>query len=261
MKPLSLILLTAAFAGTSLLFLVQAEPEDSKKGRSAPPKAMIDGNGPGWRALGEADFVNVNCADDTWTWREDGSVHCTGKPTGVIKSKKVFTNFELVAEWRHLKNAGNSGIFVWTIKESLDRLKGPGLPNGIEVQVLDVGYTKFYEEKYKKASDWFTCHGDVFPVGKAKMKPFRPWLRTASGVSPRKISPGVPGNGTITMCAPSMERCASGSTAKKSPAARTANPPPAFSASSPKARPSSFATYGSGNCRKSKTGAKVGRFR
>ena len=25
------------------------------------PRAFIDGTGPGWKALGEEDFVNVNC--------------------------------------------------------------------------------------------------------------------------------------------------------------------------------------------------------
>ena len=47
------------------------------------------------------------------------------------------------------------------------------LPHGIEVQVLDLGYTEKYEKGGKKAN-WFTCHGDVFPVGKATLKPFEP---------------------------------------------------------------------------------------
>ncbi len=51
------------------------------------PKAFIDGTAPGWRALGEADFVNVNCATNTWTWR-NGEVHCTGQPVGVIRMHK-----------------------------------------------------------------------------------------------------------------------------------------------------------------------------
>ena len=68
------------------------------------PKATIDGNGPGWRALGEADFVNVNCADDTWTWK-DGVIHCTGKPVGVMRTQEQVTNFELVVEWRHERPA------------------------------------------------------------------------------------------------------------------------------------------------------------
>lgn len=136
------------------------------------PSAQISGVGPGWVALGEDDFTQVNSFDDTWSF-EDNLIQCTGKPVSVIRTKKPFTNFELVAEWRHLKPAGNSGFFVWTSKESLDALKAPGLPHGIEVQVLDIGYKTAYEKNGKKA-DWFTCHGDVFAVGSSKMKPFAP---------------------------------------------------------------------------------------
>lgn len=137
------------------------------------PQAQIDGAGPGWRALGEADFVNVNCAPDTWKW-QDGVLHCTGQPVGVSRSKQEFKNFELVAEWRHLNSGGNSGIFLWTIEKSLTALKGPGLPHGIEVQVLDHGFKEDYEKKTGKKADWFTTHGDVFPVGESVMKPFPP---------------------------------------------------------------------------------------
>src|SRR5438874_11204989 len=76
---------------------------------AAVPKAFIDGTGPGWKDLGEKDFVKVNCDDDTFTWK-GGEVHCTGKPVGVIRTAKPVTNFELVAQWRHLKSGGNSGI-------------------------------------------------------------------------------------------------------------------------------------------------------
>ncbi len=75
------------------------------------PRAFVDGKGPGWRQLREDDFVNVNCHPDTWTWK-DGVLHCTGRPTGVIRSTKPYTNFELVAQWRHIRSGGNSGIFV-----------------------------------------------------------------------------------------------------------------------------------------------------
>ena len=135
--------------------------------------AKIDGSGPGWVVLGKDDFARVNSADDTWSFKGN-EIHCTGQPVSVMRTKKQYTNFELVCEWRHLKDAGNSGIFVWTIPASLERLKGPGLPHGIEVQVLDLGYKDRYEQGGKRKADWFTCHGDVFPVGDAKMKPFPP---------------------------------------------------------------------------------------
>ncbi|MBL9123273.1 MAG: DUF1080 domain-containing protein [Planctomycetaceae bacterium] len=137
------------------------------------PRATIDGTGPGWRSLGEADFVNVNCDPGTWSW-QDGAAHCTGQPVGVIRSQKPVTNFELVAEWRHLKSGGNSGIFLWAPEGPLNKLKPGKLPEGIEVQVLDHGYAEQYEKQNKKKADWFTTHGDVFPVGASKMTPFPP---------------------------------------------------------------------------------------
>lgn len=121
------------------------------------------------------EFTNVNCNKDTWSWKE-GLIQCTGKPVGVIRSKKQLTNFELVVEWRHLKSAGNSGVFVWASPKSIQQLEqGKGrLPHGIEVQVLDLGYAERYRKTQKKEPDWFTSHGDVFPTGPAKMKPFPP---------------------------------------------------------------------------------------
>ena len=157
------------------------------------PKATIDGTGPGWQALGEGDFANVNCDPDTWTWKED-LAQCTGKPTGVIQTKKPYTNFELVAQWRHLRSGGNSGIFVWATPESLERLKqgqGGRLPDGIETQVLDHGYAEQYEKRHKKKPDWFTTHGDVFPV-RVKMTPFPPVSPNGSRSFPSKnLSKGV----------------------------------------------------------------------
>jgi hypothetical protein len=148
-------------------------------------QAHIDGEGPGWRALQEADFENVNCAADTWSWKE-GVAHCSGTPTGVIRLKKPLTNFELVAQWRHLKPAGNSGIFVWGTADSLAQLKPGGLPQGFEVQVLDTGYTEQYEKQTGKKADWFTTHGDVFPVGDVKMNCFEPRSPAGNRSFPRQ---------------------------------------------------------------------------
>ena len=159
---------------------------------SALPRACIDGTGPGWRVLVEDDFTAVNCAPDTWTWK-DGVIHCTGSPVGVIRTKKPFTNFELVARWRHLRPAGNSGIFVWASERALTGLKPGSLPpGGIEVQVLDHGYADQYEKERGKKPDWFTTHGDVFPVGSSRMKPFPPVSPDGSRSFPRKhLSKGV----------------------------------------------------------------------
>jgi 3-keto-disaccharide hydrolase len=170
-------------AASSLLTVVAiARAEEA----ATPPKAFVDGTGPGWRTLSGPDFTNVNCNADTWTWSADG-VKCTGQPVGVIRSQKPYTNFELVAQWKHLKSGGNSGIFVWTSDEALKDLKPGSLPKGgIEIQVLDHGFTEQWEKSNAKKADWFTTNGDVFAVPVAKMKPFPPTSPDGSRSFPRK---------------------------------------------------------------------------
>jgi 3-keto-disaccharide hydrolase len=149
------------------------------------PKAFIDGTGPGWKELTKDDFVNVNGNPDTWTFK-DGGIHCSGRPIGVMRTTKPVTNFELVVQWKHLKSAGNSGVFVWVSEESLKDLAPDRLPrSGIEVQILDHGYKENYEKRGKKA-DFFTTNGDVFPVGKSKLKPFPPTSPNGQRSFPRK---------------------------------------------------------------------------
>ena len=157
-----------------------------------PPRLLLDGTGPGWRALGEDDFTRANCDPETWTWK-GGSVHCSGLPVGVLRSKKPYANFELVAQWRHLKSGGNSGFFVWTPGKALEGLRPGVLPGGgIEVQVLDHGYTEQFEKSSGKKADWFTTHGDVFPVGSSKMKPFEPTSPNGARSFPSKrLSKGL----------------------------------------------------------------------
>ena len=150
------------------------------------PKAFMDGTGPGWRLLGQGDFARVNCDPDTWTWKGD-ILYCTGQPIGVMRTQKQYTNFELVAQWRHLRSAGNSGIFAWASEEALKDLpRGKLPPGGIEVQILDHGFGEQYEKRTGKKGDWFTTNGDVFAVGTSKMTPFPPTSPNGSRSFPTK---------------------------------------------------------------------------
>lgn len=149
-------------------------------------RAAIDDTSPGWRALTESDFTAVNSAEDTWSW-VDGTLHCTGVPVSVLRTTEQLKNFELVVEWMHEKPAGNSGVFVWTTPESIERLTDagkPGLPSGVEVQILDHGYTDRAEARGQK-TDWFGTNGDVFPV-RVKMTPFPPLSPNGERSFPRK---------------------------------------------------------------------------
>jgi len=112
-------------------------------------------------------WVNANCAPETWGVK-DGVITCTGKPTGALRTERQYENFIMELEWRHLTSGGNSGVFIWGTP-----ISAPGVPflRGIEVQVLDQGYAEAFEKKNGKKSDWFTTHGDVFPIHGATMNP------------------------------------------------------------------------------------------
>src|SRR4029453_12917504 len=107
---------------------------------------------------------------ETWSFK-NGEIQCTGKPTGVLRTKEQVVNFELVVEWKHLTSGGNSGVFVWATPESIEELAtgktNRRLPTGIEVQILDHGYKENYLKKNpsKRPEElFFSTNGDVFPT-------------------------------------------------------------------------------------------------
>lgn len=111
--------------------------------------ALFDG-----RSL--AGWSNVNCAPETWTVR-DGMIHCTGVPTGLLRTEEMYENFELELEWRHHAAQGNAGLFVWS---DAIPVRGQPFTRAVEVQVM-VG----------SEGDWFTSDGDIFPIHGAVMTP------------------------------------------------------------------------------------------
>src|SRR5689334_7839241 len=111
-------------------------------------------------------WVNVNCAPNTFTVR-DGMIISTGVPTGVLRTERQYENYELEMEYRHMRDGGNAGLFVWS-----DPITSPGVPfaRSIEVQILD-----------GRNTDNYTSHGDVFAIHGATFKPMHPhpggWMR------------------------------------------------------------------------------------
>src|SRR4051794_9209281 len=127
-----LALLIAGFSHLAAPLFAE-EPAKTDAPAAEVHAAWIDGEGPGWRALGAEDFAPVNSAADTWSWKE-GVLHCTGQPISVLRTAQLFTNVEMVVEWMHEKSAGNSGVFFWSTPESVEKLTTagkPGLPKGI----------------------------------------------------------------------------------------------------------------------------------
>ena len=103
-------------------------------------------------------WVPVNTAPSTWLIK-DNMLICSGKPIGELRTERMYQNFIMEVEWRHMKPKGNAGIFVWA-----DDITARGQPfhRGVEVQVLENSYgnTKGY-----------TTHGDIFPIHGATMTP------------------------------------------------------------------------------------------
>ena len=150
------------------------------------PAAFLDDTAPGFRSLGPDDFTPVNCPAETFTW-QDGTLHCTGTPLGVLRTVRTYRNFELVVEWMHERPGGNSGVFVWVTPESIVDLTlagQPGLPKGVEVQILDHAFTDQRAAEGRDTS-WFGTNGDVFPVG-VKLQVFEPTSPNGSRSFPRK---------------------------------------------------------------------------
>ncbi len=177
-KRFTIILVAFLVLSNSMLSSIAGELETLK--------AVIDDQQPGWRALTEGDFTQVNSAPETWSW-DEGKLFCTGQPISVLRTVKQYENFEMVVEWSHQKPAGNSGVFVWVTPESIQRLTNagkPGLPDGIEIQILDHAYTDRVKANGGK-TDWFGTNGDVFPV-RVKMTPFPPVSPNGQRSFPRK---------------------------------------------------------------------------
>ena len=103
-------------------------------------------------------WVLVNTPPETWS-AKDGMLICTGKPIGELRTEKMYHNFELELEWRHMVPGGNAGVFVWA-----DDITSRGVPfhRSVEVQVLENAYGN---------SQSHTTHGDIFPIHGAKMTP------------------------------------------------------------------------------------------
>ena len=101
----------------------------------------------------------VNGDESTWVVI-DSMIKTTGKPTGVIRTNKMYENFVLELDWKHAVQNGNAGLFVWS-----DPIPATGVPftRSIEVQIMD-----------GKELDWYTTHGDIFSIWGASMSPDDP---------------------------------------------------------------------------------------
>jgi hypothetical protein len=107
-------------------------------------------------------WVNINCGPATWSVK-DGVIVCSGKPTGLLRTEKMYENYVLELEWKHLSQTGNAGLFVHS-----DAVPAPGQPftRSIEVQVM------LMDKPHPEGL--YTGQGDIFSIHGAKFVPDRP---------------------------------------------------------------------------------------
>lgn len=143
---------------TLLLVMVASQISDSLLCQCAAEDATEEGFKPAFNGKDLSGWVAVNTAPSTWKMK-NGMLICSGKPIGEMRTEKMYQNFVMELEWRHMVPRGNAGVFVWA-----DDITARGVPfhRGIEVQVLENAYGNTRSH---------TTHGDIFPIHGAKMTP------------------------------------------------------------------------------------------
>jgi len=115
-----------------------------------------------------AGWVNVNCAPDTFTVR-DGEIVTTGKPRGFLRTERMFENYVLELDWKHIVPKGNSGLFVHA--DALPQVGAP-YPYAVEVQIQDGD------------------HGSMFGIRGMTITPLHPKGKRAMPTDDRAKPPG-----------------------------------------------------------------------
>ena len=114
-------------------------------------------------------WVDVNTSPKTWR-AENGILICSGKPIGVMRTEKMYENFILHVEWKHMEPGGNSGIFAWSDAVPF----GNRLPKGLEIQMLELVWVKLRTKEGKSGPPIEYVHGELFGAGGMKVVPDNP---------------------------------------------------------------------------------------
>lgn len=140
----------------SLLFLIPSLSTAQEAGSLAFKPLFNGKNLDGW--------VDVNTSKETWKIK-NGTLICSGKPIGVMRTDRQYENFILEIEWKHMEAGGNSGVFIWS--EGTPFEKDP-LTKAIEVQMLELDWANQHHE-----TDAYV-HGELFPTMGMKATPDNP---------------------------------------------------------------------------------------
>lgn len=114
-------------------------------------------------------WFDVNTSDTTWN-AKGNLLQNSGNPIGVVRSEKMYENFIMHVEWRHLEKGGNSGVFVWCDAKADPQSR---LPMGMEVQMLELDWVNINAIDGKQQPIAYV-HGELFGAGGMTASPDNP---------------------------------------------------------------------------------------
>ena len=200
--------------------------------------------------MAEKDFAGVNGDRRHLGMDRRTTLHSTGKPIGVLRSQRIYVNFELMVEWRHLESAGNSGAFVWVPKAALTGSGPASCRNGASRSRCSTTASP------SSTSGSDGEEGRLVHHQRRRVRGRQVGAEAVStdlaqrrrGASPAQSEQGRRRVEPLLRSRHRRSRSGSGSTARKCPAAAARSPAAAICASRPKARRSSSGTSASASC-------------
>ncbi|MBN8786326.1 MAG: DUF1080 domain-containing protein [Terrimonas sp.] len=130
-------------------------------------------------------WIDVNTSDTTWYVKGNVLVG-KGLPIGVVRSEKMYQNFIMHVEWRHMEKGGNSGIFVWCDAKPEDHNR---LPSGVEVQMLELDWVNQHKQNGETPPIAYV-HGELFGAGKTTTVPDNPRGERSKSIENRCLGAG-----------------------------------------------------------------------
>ncbi len=191
---------TAALALASGLLAASPQEADSAAARagavararafadSAPAnewQALFNGsNLDGWTPVAVSPATFTAGFDDSTT-PPSAVIKCTGHPTGIMRTDRMYRNFVFEMDFSHRQAKSNAGLFMWS-----DAICAKGVPfsRSIEVQVMDGVESRMADGRLR-----YTSQGDMFSIHGATMTPDRPhpegWARCLPSEDRMKPAP------------------------------------------------------------------------
>lgn len=130
-------------------------------------------------------WVDVNTSDTSW-YIDGNKLVGKGWPIGVVRSEKMYQNFIMHVEWRHMEKGGNSGIFAWCDARPEEDSR---LPSGVEVQMLELDWVNQHKQNGETPPIAYV-HGELFGAGKTHTTPDNPRGERSKSVENRCLGVG-----------------------------------------------------------------------